>query len=342
MMNNIAKSLRTFSLRKSSISMPAMIIVIVCLAFTIYTALKATLGKGINRASKLTLAKGNPCHSKKVKAIVSDLIHDRPMNHQNYKHIKKMNLDTDSSSGAVDVFSFSVEDKDYEAWAVYRHGGKAVLVCEATSYYDVKKYIREESLKNISITSKAIYKSKAEAETKVILVKESPDMKTDEAVRKSGLLRDREKCKTAAESLARLAVNFIFTAPSNPIKYPEICKLFRKMRQDFDNKSIDIAQCGFTADRLLGAEYLTVSKDKQGFAKVNVLSASKQMYSVPKTIFRGKPYQAMILNQAMILTLFPYNVEDIIKTVEKESSVPLSLDDKKFLKEIAESAKLLI
>ena len=256
----------------------------------------------------------------------------------------------------LDSSSFKVGEERFQALASDKSKGKQILMSEMTSYFDAQKYIDSQYLKNIDIVPKTLYTSIYEKDNnrgidKMILVRRSPDMKTDRAAREDGLLKDSGKCRTASKSLARLAEKFIFTIPEyNSLyssgepgtRYAGISKQYKVLRDDFDkSNSIDISGYNFTAEKLLGKDCFTISKNQEGSAEVDILLASKPETCLLASAFKKDPTQALLINYTIVLTVFPYNAEDIINIIELESICSLTEDDKKFLLAVANSAKKL-
>ncbi|MCK5787746.1 MAG: hypothetical protein KAH32_01950 [Chlamydiia bacterium] len=268
---------------------------------------------------------------------------------------KADSINTDFSSKSIRSFPFYAEGQDFQAYYGNNPTDRLVLNNEMKSSSSIQAFIEDKSvegreecmvrspLKNIRIVKKMIFNSSNSQSNKSILIRRSPEMNIDKAIRSRGLLKDGVKCKKAAKSLAELAGKFIFIASGNLDKYNAICEKFNEVKSMFDsNNNIDISRYGLTAEKLLGKDYFTLSENSRGDVEVSVMSASSPEDCLPNSIFSSDTGKAFMLNYMIVLSVFPYNAEDMLKVIEIQEPHSLSVSDKSFLKKVAESAKNII
>ncbi|MCK5788629.1 MAG: hypothetical protein KAH32_06500 [Chlamydiia bacterium] len=288
----------------------------------------------------------------------SSVIHTKkgykfPEKDKNYKHVMSFLSDKDQKeygdeepkmrrennkhmSQILSPFSFEAEGERFTAIVSEYYIGREVINDEILDSQDMQKVIDKHSLENISIVQKIIYNDVGEESNKSILVRKNPNMEEDKTVRRGDLLRNREWCKAAAESLTKLAGEFIFAIPGNRLRYYSLCELFEKIKKDFSSKgSVNIQQSGFTIEKLLGKDCFTISED----AKVTVMLGSRPEHCMVYRISKEDPTKSFILNYAIIFTLFPYNAKDMLKVIEEDGKYSLSDTDKNFLLAVAKSAE---
>ncbi|MCK5788628.1 MAG: hypothetical protein KAH32_06495 [Chlamydiia bacterium] len=278
-----------------------------------------------------------PDEDNRYKDIITFLVSDGEyLADDQGKKVEIKSLKMGDLTAILDAFSFKVEDQAFQALLSHNSGiSKDILINEIRGCVATQLHIEKESLQNIKIVPKILYSRIKKCLSKSILVRKSPDMEADKAARDKGLIKDRKKCKTAAESLAKLAGEFIFSVPNNNLRESALYKGFRNMRCDFDWSSLDVGSYGFFPEELLGKDYFTISEDSKGNAEVNIMSSSKLPAFFPKKPSLEEIKEAFIFNYSIVVSIFPENVKDILKVIEKDRE--LTEDDKNFLMSVSRS-----
>ncbi|MCK5787732.1 MAG: hypothetical protein KAH32_01875 [Chlamydiia bacterium] len=368
MMNNISKNIRSLISRNGKIQGANISIIVGSALMVVCIAIKIALYSGIiqkfknilrNILKRETGKEGDV--SNKDNLTLNDSFNIASSQEQNSfpvknkRFIKIMKLISNSKNGtsaadldnegvvkyrvpgakldSLDSFTFEIGDQDFEVFHGDTSESKEILSNEVRNSHSEVNNIGLLSLSNIFITEKMVLEDTQSKD--MLLVRKLPDIKTSNKIKRTSVLNSRDKCTNAAESLVNLAGSLLFIPPSDLKNYRSLATKFNALKQDFyyDGKLNKTTDYDFTASKILGRNFFTYSQDSKGEVSVEVLLGQ----STGTGIMEDQPIReaaAMLLcNYAIAITVFPNNVEDMIKNIH------LSSQDKSFLRALAETTK---
>lgn len=374
-MNTISKNIYSLLLKGKNLNNITIAATIACIAFVVIVVIKKIRSVKEDLLEAIKILNKNkssrtddpsfdnnsvgeykfPVENDNYKDVISYLTKCRGFTYfsksDRCKELGTRSITRDSIISLVYSHVFSIEGQDLTVLTADGIVGQEVLAGERIGSIHAQSFIEDRSLKNIEIVPRILHNDIGEDKDLSILIRKSPDMKADRAARKRGILKNRGKCKIAAESLAELAGEFIFTVPDNPkfatstfiSRHDKSFEDYKDLRDYFDKSdSIDTSEYNFTAERLLGEDSFTISEDEDGFAKINVMLVLGLENALIKSTVLENLHEAVVANYVTIFTVFPDNADDMIKIIDKKSKCSLTDDDKRFLRKIAESTKRTI
>ncbi|MCK5787747.1 MAG: hypothetical protein KAH32_01955 [Chlamydiia bacterium] len=369
-MNNISKNIYALFSKGKNLNKTTMTAAIACVIFIVFVGIRGAISvknallKVASRINKYKFSWTDICgpsdfrqvgkykfpeKDNKYENVMTYLTHSGKFDSDSKRKKPELYETRNSIASVAVAHCFSINNQDFKVIRTGGALGSETLFQEMSGSLYAESYIEDNSLRNIEIPSRILYDSLDEYSRTELLVRKSPDMKADKSIRERGLLQDRMKCKIAAESLVELAGEFIFTVPDHNPKYSsedfhtiyskQLTK-YRDARDNFDkDNTVDISKYNLTAEKLLGKDCFTLSEDAKGNLKVNVMLTLKLDDPLIEPTLLGDPREALIANYTTIFTVFPYSAYDMLRAVDKKGKCSLTDDDKKFLREVAESAK---
>lgn len=240
--------------------------------------------------------------------------------------------------------------------------GAYVLHNEHKDFISASKYIHENHLSNVKVSKKemVVGSSGGKQEGKILIIRSPQDMHASHQLNRRDILRNKKQCSKAAKNLIKFSEQFIFTVPDDHDAFDGMTNEIEAMKEEFNKGTARASLSGrivdkimgedsFTfpfserlADRLLGENAFTFSKT-EGKSEVDInIKYATEITESPNPKIKKASHNIALNNYVIAFSIFPYNVDLMLKTMKESGKFTFARKDKAFLTAIAKSARKYI